>query len=233
MIKQITTKIKTYFPAPEVEAHCDGPCGVYDPASARIAAEAVLSMTKKILALEPPAAGDKAAAIVQDLLIMARRGVTTKARLNLNALIEEYLDSPEHRALSLRFPKVGIETELSPDVMEIRGSPVQLTKAIMNLVSNAFEAGQMVGRVKIRSENRYVDHPIKGYDTVATGHYVALLVIDQGSGISEQDLPHIFEPFYTRKAMGRSGIFAAVTERDIERATAHLTSFFDLCGCAE
>ena len=33
-------------------AHCDGPCGVYDPASARIAAEAVLSMTKKAIALQ-------------------------------------------------------------------------------------------------------------------------------------------------------------------------------------
>lgn len=42
-------------------AHCDGPCGVYDPASARIAAEAVLSMTKKLLALEIPVNGDKAA----------------------------------------------------------------------------------------------------------------------------------------------------------------------------
>ena len=31
----------------EASAHCDGPCGVYDPASARVAAEAVLSMTKK------------------------------------------------------------------------------------------------------------------------------------------------------------------------------------------
>lgn len=35
----------------EAEAHCDGPCGVYDPASARIAGEAVQSMTKKMLAL--------------------------------------------------------------------------------------------------------------------------------------------------------------------------------------
>lgn len=52
MIKQFTSKIKACFPAPAVAAHCDGPCGVYDPASARIAAEAVLSMTKKILALE-------------------------------------------------------------------------------------------------------------------------------------------------------------------------------------
>ena len=51
MIKTVASK---WFPAEEVSAHCDGPCGVYDPASARIAAEAVLSMTKKILALEPP-----------------------------------------------------------------------------------------------------------------------------------------------------------------------------------
>ena len=46
--------------APEAQAHCDGPCGVYDPASARIAAEAVRSMTKKILALHVPEAGDAA-----------------------------------------------------------------------------------------------------------------------------------------------------------------------------
>ena len=48
---------------PEVEAHCDGPCGVYDPASVRIAAEAAVSMTKKLLALEVPNAGDSAAMV--------------------------------------------------------------------------------------------------------------------------------------------------------------------------
>jgi nickel superoxide dismutase len=47
--------------AEPAEAHCDGPCGVYDPASARIAAEAAVSMTKKIAALEPPAGNDGAA----------------------------------------------------------------------------------------------------------------------------------------------------------------------------
>ena len=45
------------------EAHCDGPCGVYDPASTRVAAEAVLSMTKKLLALEAPAHDDKDAMV--------------------------------------------------------------------------------------------------------------------------------------------------------------------------
>jgi nickel superoxide dismutase len=61
--KMITSQIKQWFPASTVSAHCDGPCGVYDPASARITAEAVLSMTKKILALEPPAAGSNQAAL--------------------------------------------------------------------------------------------------------------------------------------------------------------------------
>ena len=44
-------------PAPTASAHCDGPCGVYDPASARVAAEAVLAMARKMAALEPESEG--------------------------------------------------------------------------------------------------------------------------------------------------------------------------------
>ncbi|NET60123.1 MAG: superoxide dismutase, Ni [Symploca sp. SIO2E6] len=58
--QRIANQIKNWFPAPIVHAHCDGPCGVYDPASARIAAEAVLSMTKKILDLQAKSADDPA-----------------------------------------------------------------------------------------------------------------------------------------------------------------------------
>ena len=63
ILKQVIAQVKNLFPAPEAHAHCDGPCGVYDPAAARITAEAVVSMTKKIIALEAPAAGDSAANI--------------------------------------------------------------------------------------------------------------------------------------------------------------------------
>ena len=61
MLKRILSTYNKINPAPSALAHCDGPCGVYDPASARIAAEAVLSMTKKLLALEVPSSDDKAA----------------------------------------------------------------------------------------------------------------------------------------------------------------------------
>lgn len=61
MMQLLANQLKAWFPAKAVHAHCDGPCGVYDPAAARITAEAVVSMTKKILDLQPPAGGDAAA----------------------------------------------------------------------------------------------------------------------------------------------------------------------------
>jgi nickel superoxide dismutase len=63
MNKNFIAAVVEKFSLPTVEAHCDGPCGVYDPSSSRIAAEAVLSLTKKINALEVPAASDKKATI--------------------------------------------------------------------------------------------------------------------------------------------------------------------------
>ena len=61
MLRSALSALAFALPVPVAEAHCDGPCGVYDPASARVAAEAVLSMTKKLKAFEAPSAGDAAA----------------------------------------------------------------------------------------------------------------------------------------------------------------------------
>jgi nickel superoxide dismutase len=58
VLERLVSALDRVHAAPAAEAHCDAPCGVYDPASARIAAEAVLSLTKKILALQAPTAGD-------------------------------------------------------------------------------------------------------------------------------------------------------------------------------
>ena len=58
MIKKSLDTLRAALPAQTAEAHCDGPCGVYDPASIRIAAEAAVSMTKKMLALTPPDASN-------------------------------------------------------------------------------------------------------------------------------------------------------------------------------
>jgi len=57
----------------------------------------------------------------------------------------------------------------------------------------------------VRTVNQYLEKPIEGYDEVRKGDYVILSVSDTGEGISEADLKRIFEPFYTKKVMGRSG----------------------------
>jgi signal transduction histidine kinase/CheY-like chemotaxis protein len=85
------------------------------------------------------------------------------------------------------------------------GSSVHLSKTVMNLVSNAAEAMPDGGKIKIATENRYIDQPIAGYDDVKEGDYVVLTVTDCVIGIPKDEIGRIFEPFYTKKVMGRSG----------------------------
>jgi CheY-like chemotaxis protein len=75
----------------------------------------------------------------------------------------------------------------------------------MNLVSNAAEAMDGGGKITIRTASRFVDAPIEGYDIIAEGDYAVFEVSDTGVGISSEDQKQIFEPFYTKKKMGRSG----------------------------
>jgi len=160
-------------------------------------------LRKPILTIQK--SGEKAAAIVQDMLTLARRGVIVKDVVNLNDVIGEYLKSPEHDALIQFHPAFDIEAKLEPELLNISGSPVHLSKAVMNLISNAAEAMPEGGKVTLITENRYVDSPVRGYDEVEPGDYVVLSVADSGTGISEEDRDRIFEPFYTKKVMGRSG----------------------------
>jgi len=149
--------------------------------------------------------GDRAVAIVQDLLTVARGVATTKEPLNLNDLIDDYLNSPEFNKLKQFHPKVTVTTNFHTDLLNISGSHVHIGKVVMNLVSNAAEAIKSGGNVNISTVNRYVDTPLKGYDDIKPGEYAVLAVSDNGSGISADDLERIFEPFYTKKVMGRSG----------------------------
>ena len=149
--------------------------------------------------------GHRAAAVVQDLLTVARGVAITREPLNLKDQITDYLHSPEFNKLKHFHPKVTIETNLENNLFNISGSPVHIRKVVMNLVSNAAEAVEGSGNVTLATKNRYIDRPLRGYDDVTIGEYVVLSVSDDGSGISADDIERIFDPFYTKKFMGRSG----------------------------
>jgi PAS domain S-box-containing protein len=160
-------------------------------------------LRKPILTIQK--SGEKAAAIVQDMLTLARRGVAVTEVVNLNSIVREYLKSLEHRKIMAYNLSVTLKTDLEPDLQNIIGSNVHLSKTLMNLISNSVEAMPSGGEIVISTRNEYVDMPIKGYDTVNEGDYVVLTVSDNGIGISPEDQERIFEPFYTKKKMGRSG----------------------------
>jgi len=149
--------------------------------------------------------GEKAAAIVQDLLTLARRGVSISAVVNLNSIIEDYLKSPEFFKLQSYHPNVECKVELQDGLDNILGSPVHLSKTIMNLISNAAEAMPDGGTITVTSENIEVNKPIKGYPDIKNGNYIIITVSDTGVGIAAEEMERIFEPFYTKKVMGRSG----------------------------
>jgi two-component system cell cycle sensor histidine kinase/response regulator CckA len=147
----------------------------------------------------------KSAAIIQDLLTLARRGVAVSEIVNLSKTVRDYLRTPEFEKLQSHHPHVHIYTDLAENLLPIKGSPVHLGKTIMNLVSNAAEAISDRGEVWIKTESRHLDRPIREYDEIQEGDYVVLTVSDTGLGISSSDRDKIFEPFYTKKTMGRSG----------------------------
>ncbi len=169
-------------------------------------------------------AGKKAAAIVQDMLALAGRGVATYEVVNLNSIVSEYLKSPVYKKLKSFHPGVEVECNLETDLLNIFGSPAHLSKTIMNLVSNAAEAMPEGGKLFISTENRYVDKPINGYDRVDEGDYVVFTVSDTGAGMSSKDMELIFEPFFTKKVMGKggTGLGMTVVWRTVKEHKGHI-----------
>jgi PAS domain S-box-containing protein len=149
--------------------------------------------------------GHRAAAVVQDLLTVARGVALTMTPLNLNDVVNHYLQSPEFKKIEQHHIAVLIKSNLDRELLNINGSQSHINKVIMNLVSNASEAIVGSGHVTISTTNCYFDRPLGGYDDVKIGEYATLSVSDDGPGIPAGDLERIFEPFYTKKVMGRSG----------------------------
>lgn len=149
--------------------------------------------------------GTRAAAVVSDLLTTARGVAYNTVLFDVNYLIEKHLKSPEFKALLQRYPDVRVRTRLAPHLRYTKCSPIHIEKALMNLSTNAFEAIREEGDLVISTENITVGPEDNISRSLRPGEYVAVKVSDSGPGIPEGDLERVFEPFYTRKVLGRSG----------------------------
>lgn len=150
-------------------------------------------------------AGTRAAAVVSDLMTMARGSSSPHVVVSVSNLVNEFLMFGEARALKARFPAVRFETRLDDELPPIKAGVIGLKQSIVNLVQNSAEAIQGSGVVRIATRRQRVDEAIADYSNIPPGEYVVLSVFDSGTGIAPHDLERIFEPFYTRKQMGRPG----------------------------
>ncbi|PIU32724.1 MAG: hypothetical protein COT06_01220 [Syntrophobacteraceae bacterium CG07_land_8_20_14_0_80_61_8] len=126
-------------------------------------------------------------------------------RIYLNDIVTSYLKTPEFGNLSISHSKTSLGTELADDLLNVKGSALHLSKVIMNLVGNAAEAMPAGGTIRICTRNRYLDTATERFERIPEGEYVLLRITDEGVGIPAEELPRIFEPFYSKKKMGRSG----------------------------
>jgi signal transduction histidine kinase len=169
--------------------------------------------------------GIKAAAIVNDMLTLARSGIVSTEVFDLNSVISEYFSSPEYERLLSFHQRAQIVLHREKESLNVRGSFFHISKVVMNLVSNAAEAMPEGGRIIISTEKRNVRGPIGVGERIKKGEYAVLSVADTGIGIPHEDLEKIFEPFYTKKSMGRSGtgLGMAVVWGSVKEHNGHIT----------
>ncbi len=157
--------------------------------------------------------GQEASAVVSDLLTISRGFNSEKEIININLVLERYLDAHDFVKIKKSYPNVTIELMTEPELLNIFGSYIHIEKSIMNLILNAVEevSAQPSGQILISTANTYLDTAIPGYENKTPGEYVVLSVTDNGSGISQENQNKIFDPFYTKKVMGKSGTGLGLT----------------------
>ena len=164
--------------------------------------------------LEPPmrkaletirAAGKKGANIVQDLLTLARRGVQVEELVDLGQLISDYLDSPEFFEMQKHHAGVTLVGPAAASRLLVKGSPAHLSNVVMNLVNNAAEAIPGVGEIRIDLDEVVLTEQPAGMQAWHPGRYARISVRDTGTGIEQEYVDKIFDPFFTLHKEGRSG----------------------------
>jgi PAS domain S-box-containing protein len=142
----------------------------------------------------------RATELTRALLAYGRRQVLEPVNLDLNDLIHDTM--PMLRRV---IPEnIQIELNLDSELWTVRADPTQITQILLNLCVNARDAMPKGGTITIATGNSSLDESASiTRPEIQPGQYACLLVTDTGQGIAREDLPHIFEPFFSTKELGK------------------------------
>ena len=143
-------------------------------------------------------AGERAAALTNQLLAFSRRQVLHPQVLDLNAVIVD-LDKMLRRLIG---EDIDLAMVAADDLWPVRADSGQIGQVVLNLSLNARDAMPHGGVLTIRTENTRVGEREPAIRGLAPGEYVTLAVSDSGSGMDLETQQHLFEPFFTTKPQG-------------------------------
>ena len=145
-------------------------------------------------------AGNRAAALTQQLLAFSRQQVMEPKLLDLNAVLQE-MDPLLRRVMG---EDLNLVTALAPDLAAVRADPGQIGQVLMNLVVNARDAMPDGGRLTIESANVELGaHYVANHPEATAGPHVMLAITDNGAGMDAATLRQVFDPFFTTKPTGK------------------------------
>jgi len=140
-------------------------------------------------------------ALAERILAFSRGGARSSTVFDLEPVVNEVLTL---LAGSLR-PGVNLERALDAHDGRVRGDPTQAFEAIMNLCTNAMQAMPEGGTVHVQlTRHREDTTRVLSHSRLAPGNYLALIVSDEGQGITSEVMERLFEPFFTTRGE-RSG----------------------------
>jgi PAS domain S-box-containing protein len=151
----------------------------------------------------------RASELAQQMLAFARGGKYHPRRMNLNDTLQEAL---QHQQDAAPGPSLVIERQLGADLWPVLADASQMSQVMDNLLSNAVEAGDGRGRIRVSTGNLVIDEAgmAEQPHNLNPGRYVKLTVEDEGCGMNAEVLARVFEPFFSTKFQGRGMGMAAV-----------------------
>jgi two-component system NtrC family sensor kinase len=139
--------------------------------------------------------------LVHDLLSFSRVSPMNLAWCDLNQVIDRCTRLVQHK---LELAGIQLNLDLTPELPPAHCDPAQIEQVVLAMIINAIDAMPQEG-------NLWISTKMKGEGILE------LVIRDDGMGIPEEHLPHIFEPFYTTKESGGSGLGLAISESIVER----------------
>ncbi len=162
----------------------------------------------------------RGAKLSNQLLAFARRQPLEPKVVNMGRLIYGMEDILQ-RSLG---EEIEIETVISGGMWNTSIDPAQVENAVLNLAINARDAMEGQGKLTIEVGNAYLDEAYsRSHADVKPGQYVVLAVSDTGSGMTQEVVAQVFEPFFSTKPEGKgTGLGLSMVYGFVKQSGGHV-----------